>query len=242
MHVWATTKYFDLDRLPLVAHLKRRSKPLTERSKHQMVMPHTTMMLEHLNERRQKIKRSLRALAVAVCFMGAEPWPALFRRAYVDVAPSPQPFVGTESKTFESYADALEIEELGSEATEAPAIAGQLMPADKPTDRLVLDDELLDVGVSSPYVVADSPAEAERLLDSLQEGALNGGPGASSSAAARVQYGPCTLTPSSVYLRTSSGKKKAVGFKPVTKCSVPVVKFTTQRICITSGECGGGIR
>ena len=140
----------------------------------------------------------------------------------LDGAPSGQPFISTESKTIETYADGLR--KLGSEATEGPETAGQLIPAGKPTDPLVLEDELLDLGAPSLYVVADSPAEAERLLDLLEEGALSGRPATSSTTAARVQYGPCTLTPSSVYLRTSSGKK-AVGFKSITKCSVPVAKI-----------------
>lgn len=169
------------------------------------------------------MKRSLKTLAVVVCFVGAELAMASGVQADIlDGAPSSQPFISTGSKTIETYVDGLE--KVGSEATEGPETAGQLIPAGKPTDLLVLEDELLDLDASSPYVVADSPAEAERLLDSLEEGALNGSPAASSPTAARVQYGPCTLTPSSVYLRTSSGKK-AVGFKPITKCSVPATKI-----------------
>lgn len=36
-----------------------------------------------------------------------------------------------------------------------------------------------------------------------------------------MKYGPCTLYPTPTYLRTSS-KKKNVGAKPRTECSVPV--------------------
>lgn len=39
-----------------------------------------------------------------------------------------------------------------------------------------------------------------------------------------VRYGPCTLYPSNVYLRKSSGYA-AVGFKPATKCTVPVTSI-----------------
>lgn len=62
---------------------------------------------------------------------------------------------------------------------------------------------------ASPYVEADSPAEAIRTLDRLE---------VAPAAAARATYGPCTLTPSYAYLRKSSGRK-AVGTKPKTTCS-----------------------
>lgn len=67
---------------------------------------------------------------------------------------------------------------------------------------------------ASPYVEADSPAEASKILAALSKG----GTAARQAEAAGVQYGPCTLNPTRVYLRKSSGYDD-VGFKPYTDCS-----------------------
>lgn len=68
----------------------------------------------------------------------------------------------------------------------------------------------------SQYVQADSPAEANKILNRLEA------PGsAKAMATLGVRFGPCVLYPTKVYLRTS-GNKKVVGSKPYTKCSVRV--------------------
>lgn len=66
-------------------------------------------------------------------------------------------------------------------------------------------------GQSSSYVLANSEEEAAAILDALASG--------STSINAGVEYGPCVLYPSVVYLRKSSNYS-AVGTKPYTKCSV----------------------
>lgn len=73
---------------------------------------------------------------------------------------------------------------------------------------------------ASPYVEADSPAEASKILAALSKG----GTAARQAEAAGVRYGPCTLNPTVVYLRASSNYND-VGFKPYTKCSVPVTSI-----------------
>ncbi|WP_158013357.1 hypothetical protein, partial [Carbonactinospora thermoautotrophica] len=80
------------------------------------------------------------------------------------------------------------------------------------------EDDVLS-SEASPYVLADSPAEAGAILAELEDADPP-----TSMTAASVQYGPCVLYPTTVYLRTSSNKK-AVGFKPYTKCSVPVTSI-----------------
>lgn len=67
--------------------------------------------------------------------------------------------------------------------------------------------------------MADSPAEAEQVLDALETGDSSMG-----VSAASVQYGPCVLYPSVIYLRKSTDYT-AVGFKPYTTCSVPVTSI-----------------
>lgn len=71
---------------------------------------------------------------------------------------------------------------------------------------------------------ANSPAEAIKLLDSLEKNA-SAKSGITTYSATAVNFGPCVLKPTKVYLRTSSGKKN-VGVKPVTTCSVPVTSIT----------------
>lgn len=68
----------------------------------------------------------------------------------------------------------------------------------------------------SPYVKASSPEQAADILDAL-ESPQTASP-AVKAAAASVQYGPCTLYPTLIYLRTSGG----LGAKPYTDCTVPV--------------------
>lgn len=69
----------------------------------------------------------------------------------------------------------------------------------------------------SPYVQAESPAEAVQKLNALEKGGAT-------ATAARVKYGPCWLYPTPTYLRTSSNKRN-VGAKPHTKCTVPVTSI-----------------
>lgn len=66
---------------------------------------------------------------------------------------------------------------------------------------------------ASPYVRAESPEQAMEILDALKspEGV---GPEA-------VKFGPCTLEPTRIYMRTSGG----LGAKPYTKCEVPVTSI-----------------
>lgn len=50
----------------------------------------------------------------------------------------------------------------------------------------------------SPYVRADSAAEAKQILSELRSGEP-----VSAGTASSVKYGPCVLYPSALYLRTS---------------------------------------
>ena len=61
------------------------------------------------------------------------------------------------------------------------------------------------------YVLADSPSEANRVLDRLDSGQLS---------AASVRYGPCTLHPSPIRKRNGY-----VRTKPHTKCTVSVTSI-----------------
>lgn len=63
----------------------------------------------------------------------------------------------------------------------------------------------------TPYVQADSPQEAKKLLDRIERSP------SSADRIAGASYGPCTLNPSRPYLRKSSGYG-AVGTKPKTTC------------------------
>ncbi|WP_236684315.1 LGFP repeat-containing protein [Corynebacterium epidermidicanis] len=42
---------------------------------------------------------------------------------------------------------------------------------------------------------------------------------------AAKEYGPCTLTPNNLHVRTKSGSEKSIGFKPKTTCSFPVTQI-----------------
>ncbi|GGO93724.1 hypothetical protein GCM10011584_33080 [Nocardioides phosphati] len=104
---------------------------------------------------------------------------------------------------------------------QAPAHAADAPVADPAS---LTEDPITDPPVPaledqpSQYVLADSTAEAAAILDALASG------GSASINAASVQYGPCVLYPSVVYLRASSGYG-AVGAKPYTKCSVAVTSI-----------------
>lgn len=74
----------------------------------------------------------------------------------------------------------------------------------------------------SPYVQASSPAQAMQILDALRS-PETANP-SDQALAANARYGPCTLNPSVIHLRTSGGKK-TLGAKPVTECSVPVASI-----------------
>lgn len=75
---------------------------------------------------------------------------------------------------------------------------------------------------ASPYVKASSPAQAMEILNALQS-PQTASP-AAKVAAGEAQYGPCTLKPSRVYMRSSGG----MGAKPVTECTVPVSSIRHQ--------------
>lgn len=75
---------------------------------------------------------------------------------------------------------------------------------------------------ASPYVQASSPAQAIEILDALRS-PQTASP-AAKQAAAVAQYGPCTLNPSVLHLRTSGGRN-TLGTKPTTDCSVPVTSI-----------------
>ena len=95
-----------------------------------------------------------------------------------------------------------------------------------------LPDQLVNSrdSVSSQYVEASSPEEADAILTQLELSASSSSADSLETAAAlSVRYGPCTLYPSTVYLRASSNYG-AVGAKPYTKCTVPVtsIKHSTD--------------
>lgn len=104
--------------------------------------------------------------------------------------------------------------------TAGTAVASSQPPAPTPDSASAeLTAEIAGAGTStepSPYVKASSPAQAMEILDAL-ESPQTASPSAK-AAAASVQYGPCTLYPTLIYLRTSGG----LGAKPYTDCTVPV--------------------
>lgn len=88
--------------------------------------------------------------------------------------------------------------------------------------------------ISTPYIEFPNVEEAIEYFDEIQ----NRLDDASSMAEARSittqqlkgrEYGPCTLFPSVVHERSAkSGKVLSVGFKPYTRCSVPVDSIDHQ--------------
>jgi hypothetical protein len=74
-----------------------------------------------------------------------------------------------------------------------------------------------DASASSPYILASGPADAERKLSALASRLPGVHP-------LDVQYGPCVLKPSNVYLRKSWGYG-AVGTKPQTTCTTAVTSI-----------------
>lgn len=70
--------------------------------------------------------------------------------------------------------------------------------------------------VAVQYVQSDSPEEAQRILNQASLGIQ--------TLPVVERYGPCTLIPRNVHVRTKTGDGDAeiVGFKPETKCSQPV--------------------
>lgn len=88
------------------------------------------------------------------------------------------------------------------------------------------------IQTETQYVQADSPEEAERLLDQLeaaQEGDSSDGGSEEASqptlrAGSKIKYGPCTLKSDGVYFRQSSGYQ-FVGFKSYTKCTKTVTSI-----------------
>lgn len=75
---------------------------------------------------------------------------------------------------------------------------------------------------ASPYVQASSPKEAIKVLDALQSPSTASA--SAKAAAGSVKYGPCTLNPTVIYLRSSGG----LGAKPYTDCEVPVTSIHQQ--------------
>lgn len=97
-------------------------------------------------------------------------------------------------------------------ASALPAAASEASnEANKRADELALTD---DVALPSPYIQATSPADAEKKFAAIEAGG-------NTARATSIQYGPCTLYPSVMYLRKSSNYRN-VGTKPYTKCEVPV--------------------
>lgn len=73
--------------------------------------------------------------------------------------------------------------------------------------------------ISEPirYIAADSPADARAKFAALDAGGAR-------ARAASVEFGPCTLYPSVMYLRKSTGYR-GVGTKPYTKCDYAVASI-----------------
>ncbi|WJY72558.1 hypothetical protein CAURIC_04555 [Corynebacterium auriscanis] len=71
-------------------------------------------------------------------------------------------------------------------------------------------------GVAVRYVKSRTPEEAQRILDQRSNGFQ--------PYAIEEKYGPCTLYPRNVHVRTKTGDGDAeiIGFKPKTECSQPV--------------------
>lgn len=107
-------------------------------------------------------------------------------------------------------------------ALSTPAVAA---PADDTEPPPVVQTE-------TQYVQADSPEEAENLLDQLEaeqqndpsDGGSEGVPQPALRAGSKLKYGPCTLHSDGVYFRASSGYQN-VGFKSYTKCSTKVTSI-----------------
>lgn len=76
---------------------------------------------------------------------------------------------------------------------------------------------------SQRYVEASSEAEAIKKLDALDCASMST-IAYGTSLGGRVNYGPCTLYPSYIHLRTSENRKTA-GAKPYTKCTRAVTSI-----------------
>lgn len=77
-------------------------------------------------------------------------------------------------------------------------------------------------GLPVQYVKSSTPEEAQRILDQQSTG--------SRAFALQKKYGPCTLIPRNVHVRTKTnrGEAKVIGFKPVTECDQPVQSITHE--------------
>ena len=73
---------------------------------------------------------------------------------------------------------------------------------------------------TSPYVQADSPEEAEEILDDLENQQAD----RRGASPQRVKLGPCTITAEGIHLR-KSGNYNTVGFKTKTKCDTEVTSI-----------------
>lgn len=123
--------------------------------------------------------------------------------------------VGTsQTVSASSPADGSTISAVAVESADSPDDAGgDLTDAEfQAPDGDLTDAEFQAPATSSAYVAADSPGEAQELLNGLAAGGF---------AKVAVSYGPCTLYPSPIRIR-SDGK---VGTKPQTKCSAPVTSI-----------------
>ncbi|MFV2145533.1 MULTISPECIES: hypothetical protein [Isoptericola] len=115
---------------------------------------------------------------------------------------------------------------LGSPISGASATPGHTgtedIVADLDTEGSEATDET-EATTATPYILAASPEEAIALLDELESQQ------ADEITTRAVSFGPCTLHPSTIHWRTSSGNK-SIGQKPYTRCTVPVsrIHHTTE--------------
>ena len=85
--------------------------------------------------------------------------------------------------------------------------------------------------IVTPYIYFPTEAEANRYFDELEDQILNGNAIASEPAVSALtagkEYGPCTLYPENIHLRSSSGLQ-TVGFKARTSCTTKVDSIEHQ--------------
>lgn len=103
------------------------------------------------------------------------------------------------------------------QAFQGGTISGELFKATQP--------------ITTPYIYFPSEAEANRYFDELEKTFLDGKsimaePTVTARAAGK-EYGPCTLHPENIHLRSSSGFQ-TVGFKARTSCTTKVDSIDHQ--------------
>lgn len=98
-------------------------------------------------------------------------------------------------------------------------------PAAASSQNKVTDEELTSMQEVSPYVEAETEAEAMRKLDRIENTNSDG----MSAQAASARFGPCKLYPESFHTR-DSGNHDYGGVKPVTVCTKKVtgIKMASQ--------------